>query len=488
MKTVSPNKVIRFIGESQFRYNFQDKAKFGKWMKNELTSMGPAFIKLGQFLSTRRDIFSKEVIAELSLLQDNIIPTPFDDIVNILESNMNSSIDDIFYTLDEKPLASASIGQVHIGYLKPSNKKVAIKIQKPDVAQSIRQDLDTLKSLTKYFRIIASKQVTEAERLLEQYEKYLEAELDYEKEVQYMLRFKKLLEEQPVVIPGVYAKLSSKQVLVMEYVESIKITNILELKRKGFNTKIIARNLVECFIYQMTKMNYVHCDPHPGNIGVTFDGLKIVLYDYGNIVKLNKEFKNTLTQLMFSIYQKDINEFVDLLIRLDVIDVQNKEDIYEIKEFFAYFFKYLETLDTQTLKASLVSGDITGNFKDNIKINPDYMSLFRVFSLLDGTCSRLDETFNYYEVLQPISEEMMNDMEFIDIRVKKDIDKLRGFPEQIQTSDRNIAKMQKKLTNVNEKLLQTQIVSFLLLLFHNNLEYLPIAGAVSLCLYYLFKK
>jgi ubiquinone biosynthesis protein len=484
MKTVSPNKVIRFIGESQIRYNYQNKAKFGKWIKTELSSMGPAFIKLGQFLSTRRDLFTKEVINELSLLQDDIVPTPFEDIVKILETSSNISVDNIFSKLEEKPLASASIGQVHIGYLRSNNKKVAVKIQKPDVALSIRQDLETLRKITRLFKYVASKQTLEAERLLDQYEKYLEAELDYEKEVEYMLRFKKLLEEQPVIIPGVYAKLSSRQVLVMEYVESIKITDITMLRKKGFNTKNIARNLVECFIYQMTKMNYIHCDPHPGNIGVTLDGLKLVLYDYGNIVCLNKNFKSTLSQLIFSIYQKDINEFVELLVRLDVIEVSNEEDIYEIKEFFVYFFNYLETLDSQVLKQSLISGDLTGNFKDNLKINPDYMSLFRVFSLLDGTCSTLDSNFNYIEVLQPISEEMMNDMEFINSRVQKDIDKLRGYPKQIQTTDRNIAKMQKKITTVNEKLQQTQILATLLCVFHNNLELLPIACGITATIYY----
>lgn len=472
VKTVSPVRVVRFLGESQVRYTFQQRPAFGKWMKTELVSLGPAFIKLGQFLSTRPDILGKEVTAELANLQDNIINTPFEDIKHVVEESLGQPLVDVFNNFETTAIASASIGQVHIAYLKKNNQKVAVKVQKPNVATLIKEDLATLKNLNNVMMKLKYGQAKEIDRILLQYEKFLSGELDYLKELEQMRRFKKLLEEQPVYIPGVYASMSTAQVLVMEYIESIKITNVDQLRSQGADLGDIARRLIAVFIYQMTTSGYIHCDPHPGNLGIKLDGAEptIVLYDFGNVVQFSRDFRMSIAEIIFAVYQKDINEFVSLLVKLNVIEVDNQDDIYEIKEFFAYFFNYLESLDIESLKTNIRSGDITGSFQDNLKINPDFLSLFRIFSLLDGTCSLLDTSFNYIQVLQPFTEGMMQDVTFLDMRARKDITKLREYPTIIQSTDGNVTRMKKKMQTISTKLQETQIIAGVCVLLHDKVE------------------
>lgn len=471
-KAVSPARVVRFIGESQIRYAIQPKPAFGKWMKNELTIMGPAFIKLGQFLSTRPDILGKDVTAELANLQDNIAILPFHDIKKVIETSLEQQIEDVFDDFSENALASASIGQVHTAILKKNKRKVAVKVQKPDVATLIKEDLATLKKLNDYLLRFQFGQAKEVDRVLTQYERFLSGELYYLKELEQMRRFKKLLENQSVLIPGVYASLSSDKVLTMEYVESIKISDVDKLKQEGIDTSLVARDLIALFVYQMINVGYIHSDPHPGNIGVIKNGnmVQIVLYDFGNVAEFTAEFRTSIAEITFAVYQRDINEFVDLLLRLNVIELDDADDVYEIKEFFSYFFKYLESLDISTLKSSLQSGELTGNFKDRLKINPDFLSLFRIFSLLDGTCSLLDTNFNYIEILGPFTEGMMQDATFLDTRARKDFEKLRDYPGIIQSTDGNVSRMKRKVEDVSARLQQTQFIAGICLILHDKLE------------------
>jgi ubiquinone biosynthesis protein len=478
----SPARVVRFVGESQLRYRVQPKPAFGIWMRTELIRLGPAFIKLGQFLSTRPDILGKEVTNELVLLQDSIPNTTFEDIKTVIEASLAKPFDEVFVDFDKTAIASASIGQVHIATLKKNNRRVAVKIQKPNVAQLIQDDLTTLKKLNDIMVRLKFSQSKEVDRILTQYERFLAGELDYLLELEQMRRFKQLLSSQPVYIPGVYASLSTRQVLVMEYVDSIKITEIDKLKKTNIDTVQIARKLSNLFVYQMINSGYIHCDPHPGNLGVKIidNEPTIVLYDFGNVVQFSKQFRMSIAEIIFAVYQKDINEFVDLLVKLNVIELENEDDIYEIKEFFTYFFKYLESLDLTALKSRIASGEITGSFKDNIKINPDFLSLFRIFSLLDGTCSLLDKNFNYIALLQPYTEEMMQDVAFIDMRARKDVEKLRGYPSMVTTTNGNVTRTIKKVNVLNSRLQQTQMLIGACIVLHDKVDVLYLISAFML--------
>jgi ubiquinone biosynthesis protein len=193
-KKISTLRVWKFAGEFQIRYGIQkDKKKFGKWLRNELISLGPAFVKIGQFLSTRIDLFNKDTITYLKDLQDNIEPVPFSEIETVLNKEYGDYFN-IFNSFDPEPIASASIGQVHKATLK-NNQEVVVKIQKLDIEELISNDLTALSNVNNFFVKIGLQQARDFEAVIDQYKVFLANEVNYRKEANYMLYFRKKIKK-----------------------------------------------------------------------------------------------------------------------------------------------------------------------------------------------------------------------------------------------------------------------------------------------------
>ena len=192
LKQKSTLRVAKFVVELQVRQKFQkDDNKFAKWLTNELINLGPAFIKIGQFMSTRVDIFGNIVTDELSKLQDKIDPVLFEDIDNIIREELKDNYRVIDY-IEPIPLATASIGQVHKAKLL-NKKDIVIKVQKPDIAAEILNDLTLLNNINSFFVKVNSSRAKEFEMILTQYRKFLSNELNFKNERIQMVRFKKQL-------------------------------------------------------------------------------------------------------------------------------------------------------------------------------------------------------------------------------------------------------------------------------------------------------
>lgn len=439
-------RIAKFVVEFQVRQKVQkDDKYFAEWLTNELVSLGPAFIKIGQFMSTRVDIFGNIVTEELSKLQDNIQAVPFEDIEIILKDELKDNYKLIDY-IDPTPLATASIGQVHKAILV-NDKDVVIKVQKPNISDEILNDLKLLNNINKFFVKLNSTRAKELDLILTQYRKFLSNELNFKNERIQMTRFKKKLINEPVYIPKTYKILSSKKVITMEYVEAIKITNIDELNKNNIDLADLSERLVRLFLAQVIKYGTVHCDPHPGNIGVNTKG-ELILFDFGNVVTLSPEFIANINTLVFTVYQKDIDEFVEILLSLKIIELDDTLELLELKMFFKDFFNYLETLDLEQLKDSVISRESFASNNLKIKINQDFLSLFRVFSLIDGTCSYLNPKFNYITALQPFNEQLLQDVGFIDSRIRKDIGKISSYPKMLKNTDNNIISLNNRLNKM----------------------------------------
>lgn len=469
----SPWRVWKFVIDLQFKFLFEKNRELvGIWMKEEITHLGPAFIKLGQFISTRQGIFGKEISSELAKLQDDITQVPADIIKETISVALGFPVNEIFASFTDDCIGSASIGQVHRAELLNKTRgieQVAVKVQKPNVAELIRRDLDTMRNMVQFAMFVGNPRAIEFNNILAEYERFLSAELDYSKELENMVLFYTITKDLPVRIPRVYRRLSRINIIVMEYLPSIKLTDNEALTKNNINGVATAKVLINAFLNQIIKKGVVHCDPHPGNLGILEDGKTLVLYDFGNVIQFSQNFKDNLSQLIFSVVQKDVNEFVELLIQLEILMIYDEAEIAEIKSFFVYFFKYLDTLDFTSLKASIVQDEIQTQFQENLRINPDFMSLFRVFSLLDGTCSKLDPDFSYITALEPYNQELLRDINFIDFRARKDLQKLTSYSRTLQTTDTNIIKMQRRVKIIGEEFQQTQIfIAFVLCLEHRD--------------------
>jgi len=444
----TPWKIASFVAKARVQYVLQQRTPriWGEWVRKELTTLGPAFIKMGQFLSTRSDLFDKEVATELAKLQDDITPIDVDYIHAILDESLGRPWSDVFTWINPEPLACASIGQVHAAKImyKGKERGVVVKIQKPCVTQQITDDIKTLRMLNNVMMKLGSTRAAEVETILFQYETFLAAELDYTQEMQHMIRFDEILQDMPVRVPKVYKELCTNQILVMEYVPSMKISDIAQMRDANIDTTYIADTLVDIFLQMIVVHGYVHCDPHPGNIGVADNGDTIVLYDFGNVIELSKEFRSEINNLIFAVYQKDVDEFVDILVKIKLFVAA---DTLEIKTFFQSFFEYLESLDFATLRQSIQNQEaFIANMK--FRIDPDFLGLFRVFSLLDGTCTRLDPNFNYIEALRPYTQDMFSDTGFLDYRAKKDLQKIQSYPKLMKSTEQSVLRVQKQAQQI----------------------------------------
>jgi predicted unusual protein kinase regulating ubiquinone biosynthesis (AarF/ABC1/UbiB family) len=246
----------------------------------------------------------------------------------------------------------------------------------------------------------------------------------------------------------------------MEYVPSIKINDIATLRRRGCDTRAIADTLVNVFLDMIITKGYVHCDPHPGNVGVMDDGATLVLYDFGNVIELSSDFRKEVNNLIFAVYQKDVDEFVDILLKLHVFKLANGADSLDIRLFFRSFFDYLETLDIKTLQSSIRNQELFSANTDisKLKVDPDFLALFRVFSLLDGTCSQLDPEFNYIDSLAPFTQDLFSDMTFFDYRIKTDLAKVQRYPKLILSTEQSVARMQKQFNASMDNMRKMQYI------------------------------
>lgn len=486
-----PKNTATRIWKSVFDYNVKmamaanresDYPAIGRWLKDELVALGPAFIKMGQFISTRADVLPKGINEELKKLQDNITATPFHEIERVLMEEYGALYETLFLRFDPEPIASASIGQVHRAVLANTQTPVVVKIQKPHIDDQIRSDLEILKSICGFFKLLnLNGRASEFESLLQQYEDFLAGELDYLTEKDHMLFFKDQLEPMmPVVIPQPYPDYSTRRVLVMEDVPSVKITDIMQSSPET-NREQLANDLMDLFLYQIIYCGIVHCDPHPGNIGVDDMG-RLVLYDFGNVADLGESFRMNVRQLVVAVYQKDVDEFIELLLAMKVIQVSDPMEVLELKNFFAYVFDYLERVDFQKLRTSILENDFLKDSNINVKIEPQFLSLFRVFSLLDGTCLFLNPAFSYLPALQPYFEDILRDFEFIDYRMRRDVQKLTAFPKMIKNTDTNILQINRRMAQMSLQYKNIQWVVFGFAVLDNLDDPMKLVGILPLIL------
>lgn len=431
----SPLRLWKFAVEFQGRFLLQrDRRRLGDWLARNLSDLGPAMTKVGQFMSTRSDIFSKEITDALACLQDNTAVVPYDQIEAVIGEELGCATEAIFESVDPVPLASASIGQVHRARLRMKRgpaRDVAIKVRKPGVRDQIYADLATLKTIAACLSAVGAQRARELDPLLREYESFLTAELDYTAELEHMRTFADFFGdgEERILIPHTYPSLSSSGLLIMDYVPSTKITDIAGLAAMGLDEAQradLATRIFSAFIRQITEVGQVHCDPHPGNIGVLADGETIVLYDFGNVIRFSEAFRREINALMVAIVERDVDEFVRLMAELGLFTVGDPLDMYELRAFFRVFFAYLENVNFEELKTSLQVNDALKQSNLQVQIDNNFFALFRVFSLLDGTCTLLNPSFNYIDVIAPFTMSALQDARFLDYRIRRDVARANG--------------------------------------------------------------
>jgi predicted unusual protein kinase regulating ubiquinone biosynthesis (AarF/ABC1/UbiB family) len=267
----------------------------------DLERLGPAYIKLGQLLSTRPDLLPPAHLAALGRLQDRVEPFSFSDVERIIHEDFGFRLSKGFGSFDPEPMAAASLGQVHRATLR-DGREVAVKVQRPDIRESLSQDLATMEDIAQFLdRYTGVGRQYDFTTIVQEFRRTLAQELDYRREAQNLVRIADNLAGFPlIVVPRPIDDYTSSRVLTMELVKGRKITALTPLMRVELDGEALARQLFRAYLHQILIDGFFHADPHPGNVFLTDDG-RIALIDLGMVSRLSPTRQDQLLKLLLAI-------------------------------------------------------------------------------------------------------------------------------------------------------------------------------------------
>src|SRR4030042_1054576 len=355
--------------------------------------LGGSFIKLGQLLSLRPDLIPREYLYELSKLQDDVEPFSYEEVEHVIKAELKKPVKKLFRSFEKKPVASASIGQVHVAKLK-SGKKVAVKVMRPGIKTLVETDLEILDYFARLFKHHVKQSIVDPEEIFAEFKRYTENELDYLKEAHNIKHFyDNFRKDRKIRIPRVYGSLTTHRVLTMEFIEGVELKKIImqPARHKRANTKEISRLLVESVMKQIFIDGFFHADPHPANILVRKNTIGFI--DFGIVGRLDEELKEKLGFLFISLIQRNVDGVVSSLISLNMVesDVDAAALKRDIRDAIgAYYDTTIDRVDV----AELFFRSISVARKHNIKLPSDLVLLGKALITLQGVGIMLNPGFN----------------------------------------------------------------------------------------------
>jgi ubiquinone biosynthesis protein len=377
-----------------------------KRLRLALEELRPTFIKVGQMLSTRADIVPADIFQELQKLQDQVPPVAAEEVASEIESELKHPMDAIFSDFDKTPMAAASIGQVHRAQLK-TGESVAVKVQRPNIRRIIEEDIDILLTLAR----LAERHLPDAELydpvgVVSEFARYIRQELDYTLEGRNMERFaRNFADDDTVYIPKVYWNFTSGRVLTMELIAGIKVSQVEELRKSGFDTERIAVKGAEAYLRQIFMYGFFHGDPHPGNIYV-LPGEVIGFMDFGIVGRLSPELASRLNNALIAIARKDAARITEQILQIDEVD--ENADIESLRRDVAELMdKYYGASLNQVQVSELVREITEISAKYRIRTNRQLSLLGKVLAGIEGVGRQLDPDFSITPLIEPFVERLI---------------------------------------------------------------------------------
>jgi predicted unusual protein kinase regulating ubiquinone biosynthesis (AarF/ABC1/UbiB family) len=382
------------------------------WIRETLLHLGPTFIKVGQFFSTRADLFPSEYVEELSKLQDQVPAFGYEQVATIVQQELGKPIEQIYSYFDPTPLAAASLGQVHRAKLK-SGEEVVVKVQRPGLVQLFTIDLEIGRGIAEFFQHHTPWGGAGRDwiGIYEECRRTLWEEVDYLNEGRNADTFRRNFRDMPqIAVPKVYWRYTSPRLLTLEYLPGIKISDYEALSAAGLDRRALARLGAEAYLRQLLKDGFFHADPHPGNIAVKPDGT-LIFYDFGMMGRLRPGIKEKLAGMLAAVVAKDAEQVVALLVELGVL--VPTADLAPVRRSVQYLLDHFldkpfsSKLDEISVAA--LSEDLYElAYEQPFRFPATFTFVLRALTTLEGLGKGLDPEFNFIEVAKPFAEELMN--------------------------------------------------------------------------------
>ncbi|MEK4254867.1 ABC1 kinase family protein [Ureibacillus sp. FSL K6-2830] len=425
-------------------------------LRSTLEESGGIFIKFGQVLSTRKELFSPIFIEELKKLQQKVSPMTFDEVKRILKENFSCEIDEVFSFFDEKPLAAASIGQVHRAVLKNSHEEVVVKILRPQVKTIMREDLSILLEFADW--ITTKSQWAESfgfKSLAEGFANSMKEETDFEIEARNMIQIRNILKRSKlnVKIPQVYEELSNENILVMEYVKGVSISDLDKIEDLSFDRKELARTIVYSYLEQALISGIFHADPHPGNISVNPETGEVAILDFGAVCRLSGQQQEGLKLFFMGIQQGDSSLLYDAISLL----IKNKNEInrQELEQAIGQILlkiTYVNKVPTDETIYSI----FTVIRESGLQFYSSVSLALRVIITLDGTINMIDPTFNIFEEAKKFTNDYMKSS--LRKPITEPIETMEKMQEELAILIPNLRKIPRRIDQLIRKVEDGKVI------------------------------
>ena len=366
--------------------------------------LGTTFIKFGQLLSSRPDLVGERISEELSQLHDDNPPRSYEEIKEMIETQLGGEISEFFAEFSETALATASIAQVHEAKLH-TGERVAVKVQKKDVEHVVETDLAIMKFIANESdRFNTSFKHLNLPAVVHEFERSIHKEMDFDNELMNIRHLNDNFKyNDKIIVPVIYPEYSSEKVLTMEYVDGIKLSEVIAGNDPKYNKILIADRMVRAYFKQLFIDGFFHADPHPGNIFIT-DENAICFIDFGMMGTLDEEFRQDLAELMIYFSDRNIDGLINQLIRMDILN--EKTDINLLKSDLNDLFSKYYGVELSRFNG-IIEDLLFLMQKYDVRLPNEFVLMARGLSMVENTALRLDPDIDVVALLKPFARKLM---------------------------------------------------------------------------------
>ena len=413
-------------------------------LRQAFEELGPTFVKLGQLLSTRPDVIPEAFVEELTRLQDNVQPLPFSVIKTVIESELGKPLAQCFAHVEELPLASASIAQVHEARLN-SGEKVVIKVQRPGIDKIIHTDISMLSFLAGLLeKYVPETRVANPSIFVKEFFNTLQFELDFVVEASNIRKFALNMAEFPdVVVPIVYKDHSSRKVLTLEKLEGIRVNDLKNLTASGVDRAHIVKVGATSFFKSILVHGLFHGDLHGGNVFI-LPGNKIGIIDFGIVGRLSQRARDHLAEMVLSLLSEDYENLCYQYAELGASDPSINFDEFQ-REVQNTLSPYMGMNLSEVNSGRVLIEATKIAAKHHIRVPGEWMLVFKAILTMEGMGRMLDPTFDFLSLGHELVKDLVKS-QYSWNRVKKDfVWMAKDLSALIQSTPRQIRWMFKKL-------------------------------------------
>lgn len=447
---VTQTDIKKLIPDAYIEHSEKRKETFSlsiyERIRMVLEELGPAYIKLGQLMSNRDDLLPEELTIELQKLQDQVQVKDI-DIYETLKEELSLEPDGIFEFIDTDPIAAASLSQVYTAGLKEGQKKVVIKVKRKGIREKIEADILIMKDLARIFeKYYDATRKVGLYNIVCTFEKSVIAELSFTQELANIEKFRNNFKgNDAIYIPLTYKELSNSNILCMEFIEGIKISDKETILQSGLDMKLIAESVVDLYLKQIIDYGFFHADPHSGNIFVLPTG-QIAFIDYGSVGKMLPKDKEYLGDFVIYALRKDVKRLIRVIKKVAVKysiknETQLERDLYEL-------LYIMDNVSVKELNLAELAKTVSKLLNENQTILPEYIYLLvRGIILLEGIGRELGIETNIIENVKPYGIKLMKQRLTPKQLTNKVLDKLYDMGDRLEELPEDIHTLVQKVNN-----------------------------------------